>query len=74
MINLYLYASNICIKKLKVKNDKKVLERPYVINVWFKKFIFGKNFVKIIVRPKALIHSDSKSIHVSVVYEKGVEL
>ena len=69
-----LYASNHHIKTIKVPKGTNVFNEVYVIRVWFKKYIFGSNFVKIVVRPDKLLKNDENEIHVTVKFEQGVEL
>ena len=69
-----LYASNHFIKQIKVPKGTNVFNEVYVIRVWFKKYIFGSNLVKIVVRPDKLLKNDENEIHVTVKYEQGVEV
>lgn len=73
-LKVNMYASNHFIKQIKVPLGTNVFENIYVIRVWFKKYIFGSNYVKVVVRPEKLLKNNDKEIHVSVKYESGVEL
>lgn len=59
--DLYLYYRGICIKKVKIDKNEAPAENSYVINVFFKKQIFGSNWVQIIVRPQTIIKNDEKN-------------
>ena len=54
MWKVYMYANNLYIKKIKVKNVEQLFNTSYVINVWFKKHIFNTNYTKVVVKPKLL--------------------
>lgn len=76
MWKIYMYANNLYIKKIKVKNVEQLFNTSYVINVWFKKYIFGTNFTKLVVKPKLLKKTieNKKQIHVEIDFERGVEV
>lgn len=69
-----MYASNVCIKKIKVPFGTNIFNETYVINVWFKKYVFGSNHVKIVVRPKLMKKNLDKEVHVEIEYERGTEV
>lgn len=73
-LKVNLYASNHFIKRIKVPKGTNVFNETYVIRVWFKKYIFGSNCIKIVVKPERLLKNNENEIHVSVKYEQGVEL
>lgn len=76
MWNIYMYVNNQYIKKIKLKNVEHLFSSSYVINVWFKKYIFGTNYTKLVVRPKLLKKTieEKKQIHVEIDFERGVEV
>lgn len=76
MWKVYMYANNQYIKKIRLKNVENLFSSSYVINVWFKKYIFGTNYTKLVVRPKLLKKTieDKKQIHVEIDFERGVEV
>lgn len=57
---LYLYYSGVLIKKLKIEEQEAPADNNYVVNVYFKKKIFGSNKVGVIVRPIRLLRNDEK--------------
>lgn len=76
MWKIYMYVNNQYIKTIKLKDVSQLFNTSYVINVWFKKYIFGTNYTKLVVKPKLLKKTieDKKQIHVEIDFEKGVEL
>ena len=74
--NIYMYANNQYIKKIKLDNVEQLFNTSYVINIWFKKYIFGTIFTKAIVKPKLLKKTieDKRQIHVEIEFERGVEV
>lgn len=76
MWKVYMYANNLYIKKIKVKNVEQLFNTSYVINVWFKKHIFNTNYTKVVVKPKLLKKTieNKKEIHVDIEFERGVEV
>ena len=76
MWKIYMYVNNQCIKKIRLKDVSQLFNSSYVINVWFKKYIFGTNYTKLIVKPKYLKKTieDKKQIHVEIELETGVEV
>lgn len=73
---IYMYVNGRYIKKIKLKNVEKLFNSSYVINVYFKKYIFGTNYTKLVVKPKLLKKTieDKKQIHVEIDFERGVEV
>lgn len=75
---LYLYYNGVLIKKVKVYREEltKLKEKRFVINVYFKKHLFGKNKANIIVSPVVLLETleNKRSCYVGVVLEKGQTL
>lgn len=71
---LYIYANRHFIKRIKIDEDEDVFNKIYVINVFFKKYILGSNFVKIIVRPILLKYTDEikREMHVEATLFDGV--
>ena len=55
---LYLYYSGILIKKLKINQDEAPSENSYVVNVYFKKKLFGTNKAGLVVKPIRLLKND----------------
>lgn len=76
MWKIYMYVNDRYIKKIKLKNVEKLFNSSYVINVYFKKYIFGTNYTKLVVKPKLLKKTieDKKQIHVEIDFERGVEV
>ena len=73
---MYLYYNGIHIKTIKIDKNTAPNENSYVINVWFKKQLFGNNKVGVIVRPSKIIKNDEKNrkTYWEVVFEKGIEI
>lgn len=73
---LYIYASNQCIKAIKINDDENPFEKTYAISVYCKKHIFGSNFAKIIVKPIRLKYTNEakKQIHIEAKLYEGVEI
>ena len=76
MWKIYMYVNNQYIKKIKLKDVSRLFNSSYVINVWFKKYIFGTNYTKLVVKPKLLKKTieKKKQIHVEIDFERGVEV
>lgn len=76
MWKIYMYVNNQYIKTIKLKNVEQLFNTSYVINVWFKKYIFGTNYTKLVVKPKLLKKTieEKKQIHVEIDFERGVEV
>lgn len=76
MWNIYMYANNQYIKKIRLRDVSQLFSTSYVINVWFKKYIFGTNYTKLVVKPKLLKKTieDKKQIYVEIEFEGGVEI
>ncbi len=76
MWKIYMYVNNQYIKTIRLKNVEQLFNTSYVINVWFKKYIFGTNFTKLVVKPKLLKKTieEKKQIHVEIDFERGVEV
>lgn len=76
MWNIYMYANNQYIKKIRLRDVSQLFSTSYVINVWFKKYIFGTNYTKLVVKPKLLKKTieDKKQIYVEIEFERGVEI
>ena len=76
MWKVYLYINNQYIKKIRLKDVSQLFNTSYVINVWFKKYIFGTNYTKLIVKPKLLKKTieNKQQIHVEIELERGVEV
>ncbi len=43
---LYLYYKNQCIKRLYAEDNEQVFSTVYKVNIYFKKYLFGSNFIK----------------------------
>lgn len=76
MWKIYMYVNNQYIKKIRLKDVSQLFNSSYVINVWFKKYIFGTNYTKVVVKPKLLKKTieKKKQIHVEIDFERGVEV
>jgi hypothetical protein len=73
---LYLYYSGILIKKLKIEEQEAPADNSYVINVYFKKKLFGSNKVGVVVRPVRLLKNDEKNrkTYWGVMFETGIDI
>lgn len=73
---LYLYYRGIRIKKLKIDKNEAPADNVYVVNVFFKKQLFGSNFINIIVRPKYILHNDDlkRKSYWEVIFEEGIKI
>ena len=71
---IYLYYQNRLLKKIYVDDSFKPLDEIYVIRVWFKKYLVGTWFTKVVVRSKALkfTDNDKKEVHIEVEMFGGV--
>ncbi|MEE3417856.1 MAG: hypothetical protein VZQ62_00785 [Methanosphaera sp.] len=76
MWKIYMYVNNQYIKKIRLKDVSQLFNSSYVINIWFKKYIFGTIYTKAVVKPKLLKKTieDKKQIHVEIDFERGVEV
>lgn len=76
MWKIYMYVNNQYIKKIRLKDVSQLFNTSYVINIWFKKYIFGAIYTKAVVKPKLLKKTieDKKQIHVEIDFERGVEV
>lgn len=76
MWKIYMYVNNQYIKKIRLKDVSQLFNSSYVINVWFKKYILGTNYTKLVVKPKLLKKTieDKHQIHVEIELERGVEV
>lgn len=73
---LYLYYSGVLIKKVKIKEQEAPADNSYVINVYFKKKLFGSNKVGVIVRPVRLLKNDevNRKTYWGTTLETGIEI
>ena len=73
---LYLYYSGVLIKKVKIKEQEAPRDNSYVINVYFKKKLFGSNKVGVIVRPVRLLKNDevNRKTYWGTTLETGIEI
>lgn len=73
---LYLYYSGILIKKIKIQEQEAPADNSYVVNVYFKKKLFGSNKAGVIVRPIRLLKNDEKNkkTYWGVTFETGIEI
>lgn len=73
---LYIYAQRHFIKKITIDEEENPFENKYIINVFFKKYILGSNYAKIMVEPRKLKLTDEKKrqIHVEADLYDGVDL
>ena len=73
---LYLYYSGVLIKKIKIKEQEAPADNSYVINVYFKKKLFGSNKVGVIVRPVRLLKNDevNRKTYWGTTLETGIEI
>lgn len=73
---LYLYYSGVLIKKVKIKEQEAPADNSYVVNVYFKKKLFGSNKVGVIVRPVRLLKNDevNRKTYWGTTLETGIEI
>lgn len=73
---LYLYYNGILIKKIRIHEQEAPAENSYVVNVYFRKKLFGSNKVGIIVRPIRLLKNDdiNKKTYWGVTFETGTDI
>ena len=73
---LYLYYMGVLVKKVKINQDEAPSENSYVINVYFKKKLFGTNKAGIIVKPIRLLKNDeiNKKTYWGTTLETGIEI
>lgn len=71
---LHLYYKNQEIKKIKVNEEFKPLEEYYILKIFFKKYLFGSNFVKIIFKFDKLKYTneDKKEMYIELMVWEGV--
>jgi len=65
---LYLFYKNQKIKTLYVDENYKVFSSLYIVNVYFKKHLFGNCIVKTILQPSKIkfINKEAKKIYIEV--------
>lgn len=65
---LYLFYKNQKVKILYVDENYKVLSSLYIVNVYFKKHLFGNYIVKTILQPVNLkfMDKEAKKIYIEV--------
>ena len=65
---LYLYYKNQCIKRLYVDDSEQVFSTAYKVNIFFKKHLFGSNFIKtmLIAYKVKFIDKVKKEIYIEV--------
>lgn len=73
---LYLYYMGVLVKKVKINQDEAPSENSYVINVYFKKKLFGTNKAGIIVKPIRLLKNDEikRKTYWGTTLETGIEI
>ncbi len=73
---LYLYYMGVLVKKVKINQDEAPSENSYVINVYFKKKLFGTNKAGIIVKPIRLLKNDeiNRKTYWGTTLETGIEI
>ena len=73
---LYLYYSGILIGKKKIGENEAPGENNYVLNVYFKKKLFGSNKVGLVVKPIRLLKNDDdkKRTYWGTTLETGIEI
>lgn len=72
---LHLYINGVYVGKTTIKPGEKPSENVYVIKAYFKKQVFGNNFVQIVAHPTKFLYADEKKrqLHYSFNIEEGVE-
>lgn len=65
---LYLYYKNQCIKRLYIEDNEQVFSTVYKVNIYFKKHLFGSNFIKtmLIAYKVKFIDKAKKEIYIEV--------
>lgn len=73
---LYLYYSGILIKTIKIEEQEAPGDNSYVVNVYFKKKLFGSNVAGVIVHPVRLLKNDEKhrKTYWGAMFETGIEI
>lgn len=71
---LFLYYNGIMIKKIRV-NDIDDITSEMSIKVYFHKELFGKNIIRLMIKPVKLLKTDEakKQTHWGVIFAKGVD-
>lgn len=65
---LYLYYKNQCIKRLYIEDNEQVFSTVYKVNIYFKKHIFGSDFIKtmLIAYKVKFIDKAKKEVYIEV--------
>ena len=65
---LYLYYKNQCIKRLYIEDNEQVFSTVYRVNIFFKKHIFGSDFIKtmLIAYKVKFIDKAKKEVYIEV--------
>ena len=73
---LHLYYNGVRIKTIRIDENEAPAEHSYVINVWFKKHLFGNIVSGVVVRPVRLLKNDQdhKRTYWGVTMETGIEI
>lgn len=73
---IYLYLNNRCIKTIYKDEEFAPMNKIYVLNVYFKKYLVGSNVAKIVVISHKLKHTNNekKEVHIEVKQFEGVDV
>lgn len=73
---LYLYYNGILVKKIWINEDEEPNKNSYVVNVYFKKKLFGSNKVGLILTPVNLLKNDEKKkrTYWGTTFELGIKV
>lgn len=73
---LYLYYRGILVAKRKIDDSEAPAENSYVVNVYFKKQLFGNNKAGVMLRPTRLLKNDEnkKRTYWGTTFETGIEI
>ena len=71
---LFLYYNGVMIKKVKINTIDDITTMS--IRVLFHKELFGKNYVRLMIKPFRLLqtYEDKKETHWGIIFEKGIEM
>lgn len=75
---VYFYANGHFIKKTwlyKSISKEEMSVTPYCVNVYFKKYLLGSNFCKVVIIPKKLkLEEENGDLHLEAVLYEGTDI
>lgn len=73
---LYLYYNGILVKKIWINENEEPGKNSYVVNVYFKKKLFGSNKVGLILTPIKLLKNDEekRKTYWGTTFELGIKV